>query len=130
MHWSADFKMTSQGPTNDCIMTCQFALISGSHYKVAGSYDQSMNKNKTNVMLFCGSRSKHRNNTLNVHISPDSEEMLTQVAQVKYLGIELDEYLQFDCHIDKLCRTVKARAGVVWRMCSFISESLGKHLFH
>ena len=66
---------------------------------------------------------------LNVHTSSNSMEMLTQVAQAKYLGVELDEHLQFNCHVNKLCGKVKSGADLLWRMRSFISESLAKDLY-
>ena len=52
-------------------------------------------------MLFSGPHSKHHGSELNVKASPDSEETLTQVTTFKYLGVELDEHLSCDCHVDK-----------------------------
>ena len=89
----------------------------------------SVNQKKTNTMLFSGSRSKHKNKSLNVKVSRNSEETLEQVQNFKYLGVELDEHLTFDTHIDKLCRKVKSRAGILWRMRPFITESLAHNLY-
>ncbi len=81
-------------------------------------------------MLFCGSRSKYRDGELHVSANNvDLDQDLDQVDSVKYLGIELDSHLSFNNHIDKLCKKVKSRACILWRMRSFISESLAKELY-
>ncbi len=91
----------------------------------------SVNRKKTNVMLFCGSRSKHRNSKLNIRLNADDdEEVLDQVPHAKYLGVELDEHLSFENHVNKLCSKVSARTGILWRMRSFISEGLAKELYN
>ena len=64
----------------------------------------SVNSSKSNVMLFCGPRSKHRGSTL--HISC-SDHILSQIDTVQFLGVELDEHLTFSTHIGKRCRKVK-----------------------
>ncbi len=89
----------------------------------------SINKKKTNTMVFSGSRSKHKNAEINVKLDADTDETLQQVKTFKYLGVELDEHLTFDNHIEKLCRKVKSRAGILWRMRPFISESLARDLY-
>ena len=79
-------------------------------------------------MLFSGSRSKLKGETLDVNI-PGGNNVLEQVDQVKYLGVHLDEHLTFQQHVDKLCSKVRSRSGVLWRMRSFISEELAKELY-
>ena len=74
-------------------------------------------------------RSKFRNADLNIRVSPNSAETLNQVSSFKYLGIEVDKHLTFDGHVNKLCGKVKARAGLLWRIRPFISESLAKDLY-
>ncbi len=80
-------------------------------------------------MLFSGSRSKHKNGTLNVPTNASDGRVLKQVACTKYLGVELDEHMSFVDHIDKLCRKIKSRTGILWRMRHFINESLAKDLY-
>ena len=77
-------------------------------------------------MLFCGPRSKHRSSKLNITCN---DTMLAQIDTVKYLGVKLDEHLTFTSHVDKLCRKVKSRSGVLWRMKSYISEQLAHDLY-
>ena len=89
----------------------------------------SVNKSKTNTMLLCGSRSRHRDAKLNINVRTDSNETLTQVSQAKFLGVELDEHLSFDQHIDKRCGKVRSRSGILWRMRTFIPESLAHDLY-
>ena len=72
-------------------------------------------------MLFSGSRSRHKDASLEITTGTGSDENLTQVHTVKYLGVELDEHLSFERHMDKLCGKVKARTVILWQMRSFIS---------
>ncbi len=41
----------------------------------------------------------------------------------------LNKYLSFSYHIDKLCRKVKSRCGILWRMRNFLSEELALDLY-
>ena len=45
----------------------------------------SVNNTKSNTMLFCGSRSKHKGRKFNIPVSMNSKECLEQVPCVKYL---------------------------------------------
>ena len=69
----------------------------------------SVNNSKTNTMLFCGSRSRHRGGQLDLTAPDGSEVKLQQVNHMKYLGVELDEHLTFNAHIDKLCSKIRSR---------------------
>ena len=42
----------------------------------------------------------------------------------------MDEHLNFERHVNKLCSKVSARTGILWRMRSFISEGLAKELYN
>ena len=106
-------------------LTSEFKIIS----KWFNANRLSVNNTKTNVMLFSGSRSKHRNGVIKVPVGANTDEVLTQVSTVKYLGVELDEHLTFVDHVDKLCRKIKSRTGVLWRMRHFINENLAKDLY-
>ena len=89
----------------------------------------SGNNGKTKVMLFSGSRSKHKNGKLNVPTNRSDNNILEQVTCTKYLGVELDDHLTFVDHIDKLCRKIKSRTCILWRMRHFINENLAKDLY-
>ncbi len=80
-------------------------------------------------MLLCGSRSKFRGNELHVSLPNDNNCSLEHVHSVKYLGVEVDEHLSFSQHIDKLCRKIKSRTGMMWRMRNFIDEKLAIDLY-
>ena len=89
----------------------------------------SVNNTKSNVMLFSGARSRHKNGVVNIPVGAGSSNYLNQVSSVKYLGVELDEHLTFINHVDKLCRKIKSRTGVLRRMRHFINEGLAKDLY-
>ena len=111
------------------LLSAEFSIVT----KWFDANKLSVNNTKTNVMLFSGSRSRHRNGKLNVLTSRYDDTVLEQVTCTKYLGVELDEHLTFVDHIvdhiDKLCRKIKSRTGILWRMRHFINENLANDLY-
>ena len=61
-----------------------------------------INPDKTKVMLLKSCRSKSVDR-LNVTIK---DTRLDQVNRVRYLGVEVDENLTWDCHVRNVCRSV------------------------
>ncbi len=59
----------------------------------------SMNCTKMNAVLLTSNRSNYKSH--NLVLTPASEN-IEQVNVVKYLGLFLDLYLSFDCHINKV----------------------------
>ena len=41
---------------------------------------------------------------------------------VKFLGIEIDNYFNFNSHIDKLCKIVNNKANALIRIRNFVDE--------
>ena len=68
----------------------------------------SVNSAKTNTMLLCGSRSKHRGGIIDLTAPGNNNVNLEQVSHTKYLGVEIDEHLSFTHHIDKLCSKIRS----------------------
>ena len=89
----------------------------------------SVNNAKTNTMLFCGSRSKHKGGVVKLTSADGMDVQLDQVNHTKYLGVELDEHLTYSSHIDKLCSKIRSRNGMLKHMRNFISEDLAKDLY-
>ena len=48
---------------------------------------------------------------------------LEQVENVKLLGLELDEQLGFDVHIDSLCKKISKRIGILNRIKAYLPRA-------
>ena len=48
---------------------------------------------------------------------------LEQVENVKLLGLELDEQLSFDVHIDSLCKKISKRIGILNRIKAYLPRA-------
>ena len=48
---------------------------------------------------------------------------LQQVQNVKLLGLELDEQLTFDVHIDSLCKKLSKHIGILNRIKTYLSRA-------
>jgi len=48
---------------------------------------------------------------------------LEQVENVKLLGLELDEELSFDIHIDSLCKKISKRIGTLNRIKAYLPRA-------
>ena len=77
-------------------------------------------------MLICGKRSKHRHESLSVSLNGEAIEC---VAGMKYLGLQIDKHLSFESHINMVCGKLSARPGLLWRIGSFIPQTLAKSLY-
>ncbi len=86
----------------------------------------SLNCTKTKSMLFCGKRSKHKSESLNIKIDDVTIEC---VPDMKNLGLVIDKHLTFDIHVNKLCWKLSSRTGLLWRIRSFISKELATTLY-
>ena len=85
-----------------------------------------LNQDKTKVMLFCGKRSKMRNESLNLDYNGTT---INQVNDFKYFGTTLDSHLMLESHIKKVCSKVSSKTGILSRIRSFIPISLAKNLY-
>ena len=86
----------------------------------------SLNVSKTKSMLFCHARSPFRNFSLNIY---GNGTPIEAVDTIKYLGLYLDRHLSFTTHIDHIIKKVSDRNRLLWKMRSFITESLAKYLY-
>ncbi len=53
---------------------------------------------------------------------------VSQVTNFKYLGVTIDQHLDFKCHINKICGKVSQRIGLLWRIRGCISQDLARDL--
>ncbi len=86
----------------------------------------SINCDKTNSILFCSQRSRHKNHQLSLTLN---DTRLNQVSSIKYLGLIIDRHLTFESHVTKMSGKISARTGILWRICSFIPRQLALDLY-
>ncbi len=86
----------------------------------------SVNCSKTKCILFCGQRSKHKNNVLDLTLN---DSPLDQVNEIKYLGLVIDRYLTFEEHVKSICGKITARTKLLWRIHCSIPRSLAPTLY-
>ena len=79
---------------------------------------------KTNKILIDGPRLRKRlsNEDRKLEIELNGS-ILQQVQNVKLLGLELDEQLTFDVHIDFLCKKLSKRIGILNRIKTYLPRA-------
>ena len=74
--------------------------------------------------------SKRRLNRVTLpHISIQNEE-IEHVTSYKYLGVHLDQNLNFEEHVDKICSKVRQRLGVLRRVRGFVNQETALMLYN
>ncbi|EDO35725.1 predicted protein [Nematostella vectensis] len=81
----------------------------------------SLNVAKTEFLLI-GSHHKLRTLPCKPSISIDNKE-LKQVQQSRVLGVEIDEHLNWDQHIDSLAKKVSSGIGAMKRISEFANQN-------
>ena len=74
-----------------------------------------LNQSKTKTLLITGKRLAKKISSEDTKLSVVTNEGITleQVETAKLLGLELDSELSFSSHVDKLCRKLAQRIGVL-----------------
>ena len=85
-----------------------------------------INTGKTKVILFSSNRLPMKEAKLNI---TDGMESVEHVTTFKYLGIHLDQHLNFEYHAHKITKKVNQKTSILWRMQNFISQPLAKYLY-
>ena len=67
-------------------------------------------------------------NTKSLKISINGE-MINQVHEVPYLGINLDSSLKWNEHIMKLCRNVSSKLALLGRLRKFLGKNTLRHIY-
>ena len=91
-----------------------------------GTNKPSVNLKKTNCMLICSGYTFQEDNKL--LLMHKSEEII-QVNEFKYLGVIIDETLNFNVHVNKSKSKVNPRTGLLWRIRNSIPFELAKDLY-
>ena len=81
---------------------------------------------KTCCILF---RSKFKFSDCHEGLLMQGNHELSQVHECKYLGVIVDQHLDFGSHIDKNWGKINQRTGLVWRVHGCISTELAKDLY-
>ena len=83
-----------------------------------------LNCSKTKTILIDGPRLRKRlrneDRKLEIELKGST---LEQVENVKLLGLELDEELSFDIHIDSLCKKISKRIGILNRIKAYLPRA-------
>ncbi len=58
-----------------------------------------------------------------------NDQSVEEVGQFKYLGLNLDPNLNFECHANKVANKVKSCMSALWRYRSFIPLNLAQSLY-
>ena len=84
----------------------------------------SINVSKTNYVLFSNCI---RSDSLDDILLCD--RIVECVPSVRFLGVELDENVKFNLHIDKCSRQISKNTGVLRRMAQFVSPGVLRQLY-
>ena len=83
----------------------------------------SININKTNYVLFCSNKKQRNIETLTLHIKMNGEE-IQRVTSTKFLGIFIDDCLNFKCHIDHLVHKLSKYVGLFFKLRHLLPRSV------
>lgn len=88
-----------------------------------------MNSNflTVNVKKSCCMTIGHSNSKVSVHYAG---QPLEQVNEFRYLGLTISKNLDWNAHVQKLCRSLSALAGVFYKISNVIPLSLKKPLYN
>ena len=50
------------------------------------------------------------------------DELVNQVSGLKYLGVQIDQHLNFNDHIDEVCKKLRRALGILRRASPFIDQ--------
>ena len=91
-----------------------------------GNLNSWFRHNVYKCMMFCNSRSNHKDVSLSINMNDPPVE---EVSDFKYLGLNVDKHLNFEYHAEKIANKVKACTATLWRCRSFITLDLAKDLY-
>ena len=83
----------------------------------------SLNVTKTSYMLF-SARSRQCNGELYIR-----ESRLTRVSNAKFLGITIDDNLNFKAHVNCVRSKVSKSSGVIFKLSQYLSEHVLRKLY-
>ena len=80
----------------------------------------TINVSKTNYMLF-KNRGRHVSTSENLEIKGT---VLNLVNKVSFIGLNIDEKLNWEKHINNVCNVVSMKAGILYRIRHFVSRKV------
>ena len=83
----------------------------------------SLNIEKTNFMLFC-SKNKNKSYSIQPSINGLNINTLTHVASTKFLGIIIDDKLNWSLHINYVASKISKNIGVISKIGSFVDGKI------
>ena len=84
----------------------------------------SLNIDKTSFMLFTNSRVDR--NSISIRLG---NKIIKQVRSVKFLGIYLDDRLDFNDHVSYLSKKLSETVGIMYKMSCFLPPNILKRLY-
>ena len=82
----------------------------------------SLNASKTNYMIFGSSKKQMDKESMTLQIKIDGEE-IQRVTSTKFLGVLIDDSLNFKCHIDHLVRKLSKYVGLFFKLRHLLPSS-------
>ena len=86
-----------------------------------------LNISKTNYMIFTSKGKSYNKNISNIHIDGNK---IQQVNKTKFLGIIIEEHLNWATHINHLCNIIARNVGILQKLRYFIPAYVLKILYH
>ena len=86
-----------------------------------------LNINKTNYMIFTSRGKSYNKNVTNIKIDGNN---IQQVNKTKFLGIIIEEHLNWATHISHLCNIIARNVGILQKLRYFVPAYVLKMLYH
>ena len=115
--------MANIGPTNLNIINTEVSNV----YKWLCINRLSLNIKKTKYILF------HNKNKNIDHILPDiciNNNMVERVSQFNFLGININENLNWNSHLDQMCTRVSKSVGILNKLKQFLPPFILRILYN
>jgi hypothetical protein len=84
----------------------------------------TLNVKKSNIMII--HRKKHLDDKINVNINGTA---LTQIDSVKYLGLCIDNKLQWNTHVNNVCKSITKKLGMMNRTSKYVEENTREQIY-
>ena len=121
--YADDTTLLSCSKWNDITLNQTIAQDLNNIEKWAIENKMFLNAKKTKSMLVSGKRLRKRlsadNTNLNITLTGKNIE---QVANHKILGVNLDQDLTFETHVEELCKKLSKRLGLLRRISSYLKQ--------
>ena len=86
-----------------------------------------LNISKTNYIIFTSKGKSYNKNVSNIKIDGNN---IQQVNKTKFLGIVIEEHLNWTLHISHLCNIIARNVGILQKLRYFIPTYVLKILYH